>query len=419
MEKSIDHIPCSFCAERTLIELIDFGDVALAGGFLKQEDFAAEKKYPLRVCFCKNCYAVQVSEKIDPAVLFKNYFYFSSAIGTLRNHFAEYAKEVVERFLPQPSEATVLEFGSNDGVLLAPLAQAKVGTVVGIDPATNVVETAKFPGINIVNDYFNESLVPTLLTTFGKADMILANNVFAHISDINSTTAAIAQILKDDGVFIFEVHYVGNIIDGLQYDFIYHEHLYYYSLLALQNHLERHGMVIFDVKAIPIHGGSYRYYAAKNGSVYTRQVSEAVAALRKDELARGYDKPDAYMRFAAAVAQRRDELMVLIEKFRTEGKTIVGYGASGRANTMIQYCGIDNRHLLYMIDDAPAKHGFYTPGSHLLIRGNDALHEQPDYVLIFAWAFYEEIAKKCAEYLSQGGTFVLPLPNVRVLDTKS
>ena len=221
---------CAFCGHDDLNQVIDFGEVALAGAFLKQSDFQQERKFPLRVCFCPKCHAVQVTDKVDPALMFANYFYFSSAIRTLREHFVDYATEVVARFLDQPQLSTVVEIGCNDGVLLKPLADQGVGTPVGVDPATNILKAIDDARVHVVNDFFGDKVADQILHRFGKADLVVANNVFAHIPDINGVTAAINKILKDDGVFVFEVHYLGKIIQDLQYDMIYHEHLYYYSL---------------------------------------------------------------------------------------------------------------------------------------------------------------------------------------------
>lgn len=407
---------CAFCGSTSMTEVMDFGDVALAGGFLKKEDFAKEKKYPLAIDFCNDCYAVQVRDHIDPKVLFETDFYFSSAIKTLRDHFADYAAEVVGRFLPQPEKAATLEFGSNDGVLLEPLAAQGVGTVIGVDPAKNIVESIKDDKLTLINDFFNVPAANSIVDKYGKVDLVMANNVFAHITDINGTTEAVHKVLKDDGVFIFEVHYLGKIIEGLQYDFIYHEHIYYYSLLALENHLARHGMVIFDIKPISIHGGSIRYYAAKKDSRHAGKISAEVVALREEEKKLGYDKPETYQKFASAVAAEKDKLMTLLKDLKKQDKTIAGYGASGRANTIIQYCGIDDTYLDFIIDDAPAKQGLYTPGSHLEIRNNTALKtDKPDFVLLFAWAFFEEIAKKSEDYLRSGGQMIVPLPEVRII----
>ena len=408
-------VRCSFCDGSSMTKIIDFGKVALAGAFLKQEQFHQEEVYPLRLYFCRDCCAVQVIDKVSVKVLFGNYFYFSSAIRTLREHFIDYATEVTSRFL-KPEVATVIEFGCNDGILLKPLADQRIRTVIGVDPATNIVKTIDDPRLTIINDFFNEEVAAKIVATHGKADMVVANNVYAHIPDIQGATRAVRDVLKDDGVFIFEVHYVGKIVHELQYDMIYHEHLYYYSLLAVMNHLARYDMLVFDVKPIPIHGGSMRYYACKRGSRHSLRVSPHVEALKKEELAHGFHLAETYARFAANVETRKVKLMSLLDRLKAKGRTIAGYGASGRANTMIQYCGIDRRHVDFMIDDAPAKSGFYTPGSHFLIHPGSILKKSPpDYLLIFAWSFFVEIAQKCTDYLDGGGRMIVPLPNVQIM----
>lgn len=407
---------CSFCDSLAMSEIMDFGTVALAGGFLKPEQFASEAFYPLRLYFCGDCFALQVIDKVSANVLFEDYFYFSSSIKTLREHFQEYAAEVTSRFLV-PENSTVIEFGCNDGVLLRPLADQKIRTVIGVDPATNIVKTINDPRITIINDFFTESVVKKIIATHGKADMVLANNVYAHIPDIQGITRAVRDVLNDEGVFIFEVHYLGKMMHELQYDMIYHEHLYYHSLLSLTKHFDRYDMMVFDVKPVPIHAGSMRYYVCKKGSRHAASVSPQVTALRDGELVSGYHLKETYLGFAAGVADRKEKLMNLLGRLKAEGKTIAGYGASGRANTMIQYCGIDHGYLDYMIDDAPAKAGFYTPGSHFIIHPNSILERAtpPDYLLIFAWSFYAEVAKKCTKYLDNGGRMIVPLPEVKIM----
>jgi SAM-dependent methyltransferase len=356
-----------------------------------------------------------VVDIVDPRVMFGTYFYFSSAIRTLREHFVDYATEVVARFL-HPPKATVLEFGCNDGILLRPLADQRVHTLIGVDPASNIVTAINDRRIDVINDFFTENVAASVVDRYGSVNMVIGNNVFAHIPDICGATRAVGKVLADDGVFVFEVHYLGKIIQGLQYDMIYHEHLYYYSLLALENHFRRHGMVVFDVKPIPIHGGSMRYYVCKEGSHHARTPSHRVELLRNEETEVGYHRPETYAKFGSDVAERRDKLMDVLDKLRAKGRRVAGYGASGRANTIIQYCGIDRTHLEYMIDDAPAKRGFYTPGSHFKIYDNGVLAaDHPDYLVVFAWSFINEIAGKCGDYMDRGGKLLIPLPEVRIM----
>ena len=416
MTADLNHHRCSFCDGTQMSEVMDFGKVALAGAFVKPDQFKDERKFPQRLYFCRGCYAVQIVDKIPADVLFKNnYFYFSSSIGTLRDHFQQYAAEVTSRFL-SPETATVLEFGCNDGVLLRPLADQGIRTVIGVDPASNVVATINDPRVTVVNDFFTETVARRIVAEHGKVDMIMANNVYAHIPDIQGTTRAISQALSDDGVFVFEVHYLGKVINEMQYDMVYHEHLYYYSLLSAMKHFERYGMVVFDIKPTPIHAGSMRFYVCKKGSKHGTSVSNAVKMLEAEERANGFDRDETFQRFSATVAEHKVRLLALLSELRQKGHTIAGYGASGRANTMIQYCGIGHEKLDYMIDDAPAKAGFYTPGSHLEIHPSSVLSQgnPPDYLLIFAWSFFDEIRKRNSSYLDNGGRMILPLPRISI-----
>jgi methylation protein EvaC len=416
MTTSGSHQPvCKFCDSTNLGLVMDFGEVGLAGAFLRPEQFATEKTFPMRVHFCKDCYAVQVTDMVPADVMFQDYFYFSSSIGTLRDHFKAYAAEVTKRFL-DPGHATVLEFGCNDGVLLRPLADNGIRTVIGVDPASNVVATIDDPRIKIVNSYFTEDVARRVVADHGHVDLIMANNVYAHIPDIQGTTRAISQALGPDGVFVFEVHYLGKVIDEMQYDMIYHEHLYYYSLLSVMNHLARYDMMVFDIKPIPIHAGSIRFYTCKKGSKHAASVSPAVTELAVKERARGLDRFETFREFSDTVAGHRDDLMQLLAELRGKGKRIAGYGASGRANTMIQYCGISRDDIEYMIDDAPAKTGYFTPRSHFKIIPSSVLTQAdpPDYLLIFAWSFFDEIKKKNSAYLANGGRMILPLPKVSI-----
>jgi methylation protein EvaC len=411
---------CSFCNSKSMSKVMDFGDVALAGGFLRPEQFADEKYYPLRLYFCRDCCALQIIDKVDSEVLFKDYFYFSSSIQTLRDHFFKYAKEVTDRFL-DPQSSIVLEFGCNDGVLLRPLADLGIKTVIGVDPATNVVGTIDDPRVTIINDFFNENTASKVILEHGHVDLVVANNVYAHIPDIQGITRAIHNVLSDEGVFIYEVHYLGAVLDELQYDMIYHEHLYYYSLLSAINHFDRYEMAIFDVKPVPIHAGSMRFYVCKKGSKHSFNISPEVERLKAEEISKGFHIAATYQRFASEVDKRKAELLELLGNIKNGGYSIAGYGASGRANTMIQYCNIDKKYLDYMIDDAPAKEGFFTPGSHLKIYSGNILSDSspPDYILVFAWSFLSEISKRNKNYIEAGGKLITPLPDVKVLPISS
>ena len=415
MESSKLNTKCAFCNSLNVDLIMDFGEMALAGGFLKLKDFDNEPKFMMRVGFCKDCYAVQILDGIPPDLMFKDYFYFSSSIGTLQDHFKDYAKEVTGRFL-DPSNATVLEFGCNDGVLLKPLADQNINTVIGIDPAENVISTIDDNRINTICNYFTEDVAEEVVHNFGQVDLVMANNAYAHIDDIQGTTRAVKKVLSKDGVFAFEVHYLGVVIDELQYDMIYHEHIYYYSLLSAINHFKKYSMIVFDIKLLNIHGGSYRFYVCNDDGKYAESISDNVKSLINEETKKGYNDLQTFKNFSSQISKVKGDLMTVLKKLKSEGKTIVGYGASGRANTMIQYCGIDTNLIDYMIDDSIAKQGFYTPGSHIEIKSNSFLHgdNPPDYVLVFAWTFFDEIKSKNEDYLKKGGKFIIPLPEVSI-----
>ena len=404
---------CRLCQSTELANILDFGKVPLAGGFLREDQFANENFYPLSLQFCRNCTLVQVEDTVPGDTLFRNYFYFSSSIQTLVTHFGEFAQEIAARFT-NPSEALVVEIGSNDGVLLKPLTKLGV-RCVGVEPASNVVASIDTPGLNIINEFFTEDVARRIREEHGPADMIVSSYTLAHIDDMTTVLNGVKALLKSDGQFVFEVYYLGALIDELEYDMVYHEHAHYYSMAALTRFFDRFGLEIFDVKSLPLRGGTMRYYLRKADAVETG-VSDSVQELVDREHERGLDSIDTYIAFASRVERSRTELMGVLSDLIREGKEIVGYGASGRATTIMSFCGIDKQHLSYVVDDAPAKHGFFTPGSHLSIKPWSATEQsRPDYLLLFAWSFADEVIAKRADYLAQGGKFIIPLPEVKIV----
>lgn len=382
---------CALCQGR-VSEVMDFGDVALAGAFLTPEDFATERKHRLRLAYCESCLLLQVPDRVDSSTLFRDYFYFSSATETMRRHFNLLAMEIAE-MRPQ----SVVEIGCNDGVLLKPLAERGVD-VVGVDPARNVVATIADDRIEVINEFFGPGVVS------GKADVVVANNVFAHMPDIHGVTRAISDLLTNDGVFIFEVNRLDSMIADLQYDWVYHEHLFYFSLLALEKHFKNHGMEIFDCKKLGTHAGSMRYYAAKAGS---RLKTKAVRIQMEIEIGRGLNKVERFELFERRASEHRLQMRSLVSEYRS----VAGYGACGRANTMLQFCGFGKEDIQYIVDDAPAKHGYYTPGSHIPVVSRDSLisKPEPDCLIVFAWSFMNEIRAKLLGY---AGKVFVPLPHI-------
>jgi SAM-dependent methyltransferase len=396
---------------------LDFGDFPLAGGFLKEEDFPNEKYYPFKLNLCQDCSLVQISNVVPAEVLFKeNYFFFSSAIGTLVDHFKSFAQETHKRFLQDKKNPSAFELGCNDGVLLKPLAALGV-YAVGIDPAINVVNSVDSKDITIINDFFTEKRATEINKEYGQFDVFLSSYSFAHIDDMIDIMKGVKSLLKADGVLVIEIYYLGTLIDDMQYDMIYHEHMCYYSLKSLIIFLKKFDMEIFDLHSIPgIRSGSVRFFARNIGQ-RSEEISRAVFDMIKYEESKGFDKVETYLKYAERVAETRSRLLDMLNRLKNEGKTIIGYGASGRGTIIMNYCGIDNRYLDYVVDDAPAKQGFYTPGTHVQIKSWDYGENAkfPDYAVLFAWAFTEEVIKKRKDYLQQGGKFIIPLPDVRVI----
>lgn len=407
---------CRFCGGTNLVKVLDFGKVPLAGGFLKEKDFTEEKFYPLDLSFCQDCFLVQVSNVVPADVLFKNYFYFSSSIVTLVEHCAEFAKETMERFLKDVEKPSVFEIGCNDGVLLKPFA-AMGANAVGMDPATNVVNSITSKDITVINDYFTEKNAATLRDENGPFDAIVSSYSFAHIDDMVDVIKGVITLLKDNGVFIFEVYYLGTLIDEMQYDMIYHEHMSYYSLQSLTLFLKQYDMEIFDIKFTPgVRSGAVRFYARNIGKRDEKSTA-SFEDMMKYEKEKGFDRVETFLSYADRVRGTKEELLKVLDGIKKEGKIIIGYGASGRGTTIMNYCGIDRSYLDYVVDDAPAKHGFFTPGTHVPIYPWEHTKEErfPEYSLLFAWSFITEVKKRRADYLKEGGKFIVPLPKVSVV----
>ncbi len=406
---------CRLCGSKNLSIFIDFGDFPLAGAFLSKDEIVDEKFYPMGMQFCNDCSCVQVDTVIPMDTLFKNYFYFSSAIQTLKDHFGILADELESKFLK--SDSLVVEIGCNDGVFLKHLANKKIRNV-GVDPATNVTNSVNEPGINIINTSFGFQVTEDIKSKYGKADAVVSSFSFAHIDDMHDVMAGVENILNEDGIFVFEIYYLGVVIEEKQYDMMYHEHMSYYTIKCLDMFLEKYGFEIFDIETLKLRSGSLRFYA-QNKRKSKFEINSRVETSRNEEIKQGLTNFDAYNSYGKFISSTKNDLLDLLNKIKQEGKSIIGYGASGRATTIMNYCGIDGRYLDYVVDDAPAKTGFYTPGTHCQIFTWDEVEKnekKPDYALVFAWPFIEEVKKKRSEYLQDGGKFIVPLPKVELIE---
>ncbi len=406
---------CRICSSKDLVNFLDFGPMPLAGGFIKPENVMEEQLYPLTVAFCRQCKEVQILETVPAEVLFKDYRFVASTTTTLSQHFVSYAKEMQERFLSK--DALVVEFGSNDGVLLKPFGDLGI-KAVGVEPATNIAKLAIAKGCTVVSDFFNTKSAAYVKEQYGAADLVCANNVFAHIDDMHEPMRAITQLLKPEGIFVFEVHYLVSLIESYQFDMIYHEHMMHHSLMALEYLTNLYQMEIFDAKRVPTHAGSIRVYAQKkNTGKYLRSAN--VAKLLEYEHKIGLDREEIFIKFGKDVYQKRDDLIKLIADLHAQGKKIVGYGASGRASVHLNFCKFGTTVMPYVTDASHERQGRLIPGMHNPIVPPDHLKEdKPDYALLFAYNYFDEVMGKEQEFIRRGGRFIVPLPEPKIIEPK-
>jgi len=405
--KTIKRNSCRLCQSKKLTEILDFGFMPLAGDYLLKKDLGKEKVYPLKIYYCNNCYLVQVLNVIKPDTLFGNYHYLSS-IG-LTEHFKKYAQEMVNKFINRGG--FVVEIGSNDGVLLQPLKRHGI-RVLGVDPAKNVARIAIKQGYDTLIDYFGVRVVEKIIKEKGKADAVFANNVLAHIDDLDDVISGIKLLLKPEGVLVFEVHYLYDLIAKLQYDFFYNEHLSYYTLTSLIPFLKKFGLVIFDVKKIPIHSGSIRVYVKSKKNSLIR-VKKNVKNILENEKKEGVLGEEKLMEFALRVYEHKKRLRELLVNLKRSGEKIVGYGASGRGNTLLNFCKIDNKIIDYIVDESSERQNRYTPGTHIPIVAPDIFRKDDvKHALLLAWNYKDIIGEKEKEFIKKGGKFVVPLPNI-------
>lgn len=401
---------CRVCRGSSFDLVLSLGDMPLANAFVAPDTGEREERFPLDVMLCRSCGLVQLSVVVRPDVLFRHYLYASSASPPLVEHFADLADELVRRFAP--AKSLVVEIGSNDGVLLRPLAACGV-RVVGVEPATNLAQVANAAGLETWNDFFGSELAGRLVRERGPAKAVLASNVLAHIDDLSNVLQALDTLLDSDGVFVAEFPYLGDLLERVEYDTIYHEHLSYFSLAPIERLFGAAGMELFDVRRLNIHGGSLRIFVDRRGQ---RVVSAAVAELRQTEARAGLGAGAAYQRFAARVGESREALRGLVAELRGSGRRIVALGATAKGNTLLNYCGLGRAEIEYVADSTPLKHGLLTPGTRIPIRPEGAIREDhPDYTLLLAWNYADAIVKRFADYLAAGGRFIHPIPRARVI----
>ena len=410
----IDHYhrrtTCRICKSPKLHTFLDFGMMPAANAFRERIN-ATEEQFPLSCAYCQDCGLVQVPDIVDPEVLFRHYTYFSSASQPMVEHFRAQAELIRARYLTDPS-CLICEIGSNDGIFL----QNLVGKcrVIGVDPADNIATTAALKGVTTVNKFFNPQTAQTVRDLFGAPKVVFAANCFAHIDDIDGIMEGIVKMLSDDGVFIFENHRFVDMLRTRCFDQIYHEHLAFYTIRPIEHLMKRFGLRVIDVRVIPTQGESFQVHCARIGSSHTEQPS--VQKIRDEEESLGLNHVETYENLAREVAGLQNDLKNLLLDLRAKGKRIVGYGAPGKATTLLNALGIGQETIEYAVDTTQIKQGRYIPGTKIHIRPPQTLEvDRPDYLVLFAWNYADAILKKEAPLRERGIKFIVPVPKLEIV----
>ncbi|RKP47237.1 methyltransferase domain-containing protein [Cohnella endophytica] len=404
---------CRICNNPLNVTFVDLGSTPLANSYLSADQLQRmEPIYPLRTFVCEECFLVQVEDFETPKHIFGEYAYFSGFSDSWLEHCRKYVHMAIQR-LQLHKDSRVIEIASNDGYLLQFFQQEHI-PVIGIEPAANVAEAAEKKGISTVVDFFGTALAQKFIDDGIKADLLLGNNVLAHVPQLNDFVAGMKIILSDDGVITMEFPHLMKLMQGCQFDTIYHEHFSYLSFTTVVALFEKHGLKVFDVEQISTHGGSLRIFALHSQSNRFEQ-SANVERLLSEEEAFGINQISTYHNFSEEVKKLRRGLVSFLIDLKDSGKTIVGYGAPAKGNTLLNYCGLDQDFVDYTVDRSPHKQGLYLPGSRIPIYSPDRIMEtKPDYLLILPWNIKEEIIEQTNFIREWGGQWVVPIPEVTV-----
>ena len=405
-------LKCRSCGSADAALILDLGLQPLANNLLMPADLAKpEPKFPLRLAVCKSCWLLQITDLVPPVELFSEYLYFSSFSDLMLRHALEAAENYIAEF-GLDSKSLVVEIASNDGYLLQNFVKAKI-PCLGIEPAANIAKVAREKGVETLEEFFGQKIVAKLAGENRQADLILGNNVFAHAPDTNDFVAGLKKLLKPAGRVALEFPYGVEFIEHNEFDTIYHEHVFYFTLTALQPLFARHEMEIFRVERLRIHGGLLRLFAGHTGA---HAVEASVAKLLADEKQKGVDSLACYEGFASQVHSIKRELLELLAKLKAEGKRMAAYGASAKGSTLLNFFGVGAADLDFVVDRSTYKQGRLTPGTHLpILPPEELLKRRPDYTLLLTWNFADEILAQQKAYRDAGGKFIIPIPKIKIV----
>lgn len=405
---------CRLCGSKTLSLAFSLTPTPPANAFIKKELLdKTQETYPLELCQCKNCGHIQLLDVVNPEVLFKNYLYVSGTSDVFVQHFKNYAYETISEYEIKEN-SLVIDIGSNDGTLLK-IFKEKGMKVLGIEPAINLANLSKRNGIETINEFINIEVADQILKQYGTANVVTANNVFAHIDDLSSAMKGIKNILSEDGVFIFEVSYFIDVLENNLFDTIYHEHLDYHTLKPLTKFFELFEMKIIKATRVKTHGGSIRVAVKNNHESF--DINSSVYDLIRLEESKEIYKIETLKDYSKSIDNIRLSLVDLLKKIKKDDKTIAGYGAPAKATTLMYHFDINQNIIDFIVDDSEHKQNLYTPGMHIPILSCEEIYKlHPDYLIILAWNFAEPIIKKHSEYISMGGKFIIPFPCPAIID---
>ena len=404
---------CRLCNGKKLKLCFKFNPTPPANAFVNKEKILEEQEvFPLDIFFCENCYHVQLLDVVDPKILFENYVYVSGTSPIFVKHFENYTNDILRKF-PQSKNLYVLDIGSNDGTLLH-FFKEKGYRVLGIDPAKDICNKANSQGIKTINGFFNFEFSNGIKKKYGKMNIITANNVFAHVDDLKDFVKGVKNLLSDNGIFVFEVSYIMDVLQKLLFDTIYHEHLSYHSVISLISFFNENDMELIETIRTESHGGSLKGIVKLKKGKY--KIGKSVQECLQQEKEQKLDRLETYKEFFKRIEIRKNELQKLFKKLKDDKKIIAGFGAPAKATTFMYQFDIDEKIIDFIIDDSPLKQGLYSPGRHIPIYSSEKIYEKnPDYLIILAWNFSQSIMKKHEKFKDNGGHFIIPLPKLEVI----